>query len=132
MITLVIGSNLLVLFIGWEGVGLLFLIFWHKTTKEFNDEAFMNRMEFRFTNWNLHYRIIILYFRLCYFKTAIAGATDNIFGFLLPLLLYSLEPVVKSAQIPLYTWLPDAIGLTLFSINTCCSNGNTGIFMITD
>jgi hypothetical protein len=28
--------------------------------------------------------------------------------------------------------LPDAIGLTLFSINTCCSNGNTGIFMITD
>jgi NADH-quinone oxidoreductase subunit L len=27
MITLVIGSNLLVLFIGWEGVGLYFLIF---------------------------------------------------------------------------------------------------------
>ena len=34
MITLVIGSNLLVLFIGWEGVGLcsyLLIGFWHKT-----------------------------------------------------------------------------------------------------
>jgi len=50
MITLVIGSNLLVLFIGWEGVGLcsyLLIGFWHKN-QEFNDAAkkafIMNRI----------------------------------------------------------------------------------------
>jgi len=40
MITLVIGSNLLVLFIGWEGVGLcsyLLIGFWHKN-QDFNTE----------------------------------------------------------------------------------------------
>lgn len=41
MITLVIGSNLLVMFIGWEGVGLcsyLLIGFWHKN-QDFNDAA---------------------------------------------------------------------------------------------
>ena len=50
MITLVIGSNLLVMFIGWEGVGLcsyLLIGFWHKN-QEYNDAAkkafIMNRI----------------------------------------------------------------------------------------
>ena len=41
MITLVMGSNLLVLFIGWEGVGLcsyLLIGFWYKN-QEYNDAA---------------------------------------------------------------------------------------------
>ena len=51
MITLVIGSNLLVLFIGWEGVGLcsyLLIGFWHKN-QDYNDAAkkafIMNKLE---------------------------------------------------------------------------------------
>ena len=50
MITLVIGSNLLVLFIGWEGVGLcsyLLIGFWYKN-QDYNDAAkkafIMNRI----------------------------------------------------------------------------------------
>jgi len=50
MITLVIGSNLLVMFIGWEGVGLcsyLLIGFWYKK-QDFNDAAkkafIMNRI----------------------------------------------------------------------------------------
>ena len=50
MITLVIGNNLLVMFIGWEGVGLcsyLLIGFWHKN-QEYNDAAkkafIMNRI----------------------------------------------------------------------------------------
>mgnify|MGYP006258206197 CR=1 FL=1 len=41
MITLVVGSNLLIMFIGWEGVGLcsyLLIGFWHKN-QEYNDAA---------------------------------------------------------------------------------------------
>ena len=41
MITLVVGSNLLVMFIGWEGVGLcsyLLIGFWHKN-QDYNDAA---------------------------------------------------------------------------------------------
>jgi NADH:ubiquinone oxidoreductase subunit 5 (subunit L)/multisubunit Na+/H+ antiporter MnhA subunit len=30
----------------------------------------------------------------------------------------------KSAQIPLYTWADAMAGPTLFSINTCCNDGN--------
>jgi NADH:ubiquinone oxidoreductase subunit 5 (subunit L)/multisubunit Na+/H+ antiporter MnhA subunit len=39
MITLVMGSNLLIMFIGWEGVGLcsyLLIGFWHKN-QDYND-----------------------------------------------------------------------------------------------
>jgi NADH-quinone oxidoreductase subunit L len=50
MITLVVGNNLLVMFIGWEGVGLcsyLLIGFWHKN-QEYNDAAkkafIMNRI----------------------------------------------------------------------------------------
>ena len=50
MITLVIGNNLLVMFIGWEGVGLcsyLLIGFWHKN-QSYNDAAkkafIMNRI----------------------------------------------------------------------------------------
>jgi NADH-quinone oxidoreductase subunit L len=62
------------------------------------------------TGWNLGLPIGIffiigsLFSTLDYatLKAAIAGATDNIYWISLPLLLCSLEPVVKSAQIPLY------------------------------
>jgi NADH-quinone oxidoreductase subunit L len=50
MITLVVGSNLLVMFIGWEGVGLcsyLLIGFWYKN-QDYNDAAkkafIMNRI----------------------------------------------------------------------------------------
>jgi NADH-quinone oxidoreductase subunit L len=49
----------------------------------------------------------ILNFRLCSFKTAIAGAT-NLDMYWLSVAFALLERG-KSAQIPLYTWLPDAM-----------------------
>jgi hypothetical protein len=80
---------------------------------------------FRFTNWNIHYRIAFLHFRLCHFKTAITGATDlDMYWISAAAFALFIGACGKSAQIPLYTWLPDAMaGPTCFSINTCCNNG---------
>src|SRR3970040_2788411 len=81
MITLVIGSNLLVLFIGWEGVGLcsyLLIGFWHKN-QEFNDAAKKAFIMNRIGDLGLLIGIFIigsLFSTLDYatLKTAIAGA----------------------------------------------------------
>ncbi len=97
MITLVIGSNLLVLFIGWEGVGLcsyLLIGFWHKN-QEYNDAAKKAFIMNRIGDLGLLVGIFILgnlFSTLDYatLKTTIAGATDlNMYS------LYSLELVVN-------------------------------------
>ena len=75
MITLVIGSNLLVLFIGWEGVGLcsyLLIGFWYKN-QDYNDAAkkafIMNRIgDLGLLIGIFHFRKTIQYFRLHFFK----------------------------------------------------------------
>lgn len=118
MLLLVLGGNLLVMFAGWEGVGLcsyLLIGFW------FNDEAKANAgMKAFITN-----RIGDAGFILGLFMLFVTFGTINISEMLQlvpktpeltwmgPLTLACLFLFIgasgKSAQIPLYVWLPDAM-----------------------
>ncbi|MEI7491784.1 MAG: NADH-quinone oxidoreductase subunit L [Bacteroidota bacterium] len=116
MLILVMGANYVVMFIGWEGVGLcsyLLIGFWFKN-QQFNNAAkkafIMNRigdlgfllgMFLIFTNFKSFNYVSV--FDLA--KTMAPGSTTMI---AITLLLF-VGAVGKSAQIPLYTWLPDAM-----------------------
>lgn len=141
MITLVIGSNLLVLFIGWEGVGLcsyLLIGFWHKN-QEFNDAAKKAFIMNRIGDLGLLIGIFIigsLFSTLDYatLKTAIAGATDlNMYWISAAAFALFIGACGKSAQIPLYTWLPDAMAgpTPVSALIHAATMVTAGIFMIT-
>ncbi|PWA06909.1 NADH-quinone oxidoreductase subunit L [Flavobacterium psychrotolerans] len=140
MITLVIGSNLLVMFIGWEGVGLcsyLLIGFWHKN-QEYNDAAKKAFIMNRIGDLGLLIGIFILgmLFSTLDFttlKTAISGAT-NLNSYWLGVAAFALfiGACGKSAQIPLYTWLPDAMAgpTPVSALIHAATMVTAGIFMI--
>jgi NADH-quinone oxidoreductase subunit L len=141
MITLVIGSNLLVLFIGWEGVGLcsyLLIGFWHKN-QEFNDAAKKAFIMNRIGDLGLLIGIFIigsLFSTLDYatLKTAVATATDlNIYWISAAAFALFIGACGKSAQIPLYTWLPDAMAgpTPVSALIHAATMVTAGIFLIT-
>jgi NADH-quinone oxidoreductase subunit L len=141
MITLVIGSNLLVLFIGWEGVGLcsyLLIGFWHKN-QEFNDAAKKAFIMNRIGDLGLLVGIFIigsLFSTLDYatLKTAIATTTDlNMYWISAAAFALFIGACGKSAQIPLYTWLPDAMAgpTPVSALIHAATMVTAGIFMIT-
>ncbi len=118
MLLLVLGANYLIMFIGWEGVGLcsyLLIGFWFKNRDYTNaaKKAFiMNRIgDLGFLVGML--MILLNYGTLSYqefFGTLKSGAV------LVPTTTYNwiaiclfIGAMGKSAQIPLYTWLPDAM-----------------------
>ncbi|HSD08044.1 NADH-quinone oxidoreductase subunit L [Flavobacterium sp.] len=141
MISLVVGSNLLVMFIGWEGVGLcsyLLIGFWHKN-QDYNDAAKKAFIMNRIGDLGLLIGIFILgnLFSTLDFaslETAIAGAT-NVDNFWLSIAALSLfiGACGKSAQIPLYTWLPDAMAgpTPVSALIHAATMVTAGIFMVT-
>ncbi|NDV94108.1 NADH-quinone oxidoreductase subunit L [Dysgonomonas sp. 521] len=137
MAVLVAGSNLLVMFIGWEGVGLcsyLLIGFWSKDHKN-NDAAkkafIMNRIG------DLGFLIGI--FTLGYlFKTVdyaslrdVVTSPDPLLG--VATLALFIGATGKSAQIPLYTWLPDAMAgpTPVSALIHAATMVTAGIFMVT-
>jgi NADH-quinone oxidoreductase subunit L len=141
MISLVIGSNLLVMFIGWEGVGLcsyLLIGFWHKN-QEFNDAAKKAFIMNRIGDLGLLIGIFILgsMFSTLDFatlKTAIAGASNlNSYWIGIAAIALFIGACGKSAQIPLYTWLPDAMAgpTPVSALIHAATMVTAGIFMIT-
>ena len=141
MITLVVGSNLLVMFIGWEGVGLcsyLLIGFWYKN-QEYNDAAKKAFIMNRIGDLGLLIGIFILgaLFSSLDFttlKTALS-ATTNVDPYWLTAAALALfiGACGKSAQIPLYTWLPDAMAgpTPVSALIHAATMVTAGIFMVT-
>jgi NADH-quinone oxidoreductase subunit L len=118
MLVLVLGSNFLAMFVGWEGVGLcsyLLIGFWYerKSASDAGQKAFIvNRIgDFGFI---LGVLLAFVHFGTLDFQEiarAIAPLRpEATFGTisLITLLLF-VGATGKSAQIPLYVWLPDAM-----------------------
>ena len=119
MLVLVLGANFLVLFIGWEGVGLcsyLLIGFWFKkqsavdagkkafVVNRIGDYAFILGMLLLFARFGT-----LDFQRLATMVAAIPPEV-GVFGVLsIASLLLFLGATGKSAQIPLYVWLPDAM-----------------------
>ncbi|MFD2572498.1 NADH-quinone oxidoreductase subunit L [Spirosoma soli] len=116
MLLLVMGSNYVIMFIGWEGVGLcsyLLIGFWNTNTSYNNAarKAFvMNRIGD--LGFLLGIFMLINTFGTVEYVDIFKQATSLEIGdstvFLITILLF-VGAMGKSAQIPLYTWLPDAM-----------------------
>lgn len=114
MLLLVLGSNYLVMFIGWEGVGLcsyLLIGYWFKNDS-YNYAAkkafIMNRIgdfAFLIALFWLIAKVGSLTYGDVFSQASTLGTTDLT---IITLLLF-VGATGKSAQIPLYTWLPDAM-----------------------
>jgi len=118
MLVLVLGSSFPVMFVGWEGVGLcsyLLIGFWFKKTSasDAGKKAFIvNRIgDYAFILGML--AIFARFGTLDFQGVASAVAAlppETGFGVIsLATLLLFVGATGKSAQIPLYTWLPDAM-----------------------
>ena len=118
MLTLVLGDNLLLMFVGWEGVGFCswgLIGFWHKelpNTTAGNKAFIVNRVgDFGFV---LGVLLLFARFGSVDFQEvarAVSGLSpEAAFGTIswITLLLF-IGATGKSAQIPLYVWLPDAM-----------------------
>jgi len=114
MLTLVLGANYLVLFVGWEGVGLCsYLLIGFYFDKKFatnagNKAFIVNRIgDFGFS---LAMFLIFKQFGSLDFGTVFAQAPGAPTALLTTIgLLLMVGAAGKSAQIPLYVWLPDAM-----------------------
>jgi NADH-quinone oxidoreductase subunit L len=119
MLTLVLGANFLVMFVGWEGVGLcsyLLIGYWYekKSAADAGKKAFIVN---RIGDWGFILGICLVFFTFGTLDMrAVAEAAARMpveqaaFGILsLIALLLFIGATGKSAQIPLYVWLPDAM-----------------------
>jgi NADH-quinone oxidoreductase subunit L len=114
MLLLVMGANYVVMFIGWEGVGLcsyLLIAFWNKN-ENYGDAArkafIMNRIG------DLGFLLGIFYIidtvgSVAYTDVFTAVSNMNPADITTIAILLFIGAMGKSAQIPLYTWLPDAM-----------------------
>lgn len=148
MLMLVMGNNLVMLYFGWEAVGLCsyFLIgFWYekKSAADAGKKAFIvNRVgDFGFALgiFLLFINVYALNYSDVFQKIPLLeGKTINMLGYnidlitLIALLLFC-GAVGKSAQIPLYVWLPDAMeGPTPVSaLIHAATMVTAGVFMVT-
>ena len=116
MLILVLGANLAVMFIGWEGVGLcsyLLIGFWFTKDSAANagKKAFItNRVgDFGFLLGAALLIAVLGTLDTAGITAAVEeGSIDKGLATAIALLLF-LGATGKSAQIPLYTWLPDAM-----------------------
>jgi len=120
MLILVLGNNFPLMFVGWEGVGLasfLLIGFWYQDT----EKAYAGRKAFvvnRIGDFGFILGIFLIFFifgSVNYqevfgkaldpgFMGTVSGVTITAIG-----LLLFVGAVGKSAQFPLYVWLPDAM-----------------------
>lgn len=114
MLLLVLGANYVILFIGWEGVGLcsyLLIGYWFKNL-DYGTAAkkafIMNRIGD--VGFLIAIFAMISHFGSVSFGDVFQQAPSASTGFITAItLLLFVGATGKSAQIPLYTWLPDAM-----------------------
>ena len=119
MLMLVLGNNFLVMFVGWEGVGLcsyLLIGYWYekKSASDAGKKAFITN---RIGDWGFILGIFLIYstfgtldFRAVQNAAATMPVETAGFGVLSAIcLLLFVGATGKSAQIPLFVWLPDAM-----------------------
>lgn len=140
MLILVMGSNFFMMFIGWEGVGLcsyLLIGFWFKNRdyvgaakkafimNRIGDVGFLLAMFWIYREFGtLQYTEVFGLLSTTHISTfAIGGIT----------LLLFLAATGKSAQIPLFTWLPDAMAgpTPVSALIHAATMVTAGIFLIT-
>jgi NADH-quinone oxidoreductase subunit L len=114
MLLLVLGNNYIIMFVGWEGVGLcsyLLIGFWFKNdayNRAANKAFVMNRIG----DLGFLLGIILIFMNFGsvsfneVFNKAASVPTSTITAIALLLFVGAMG---KSAQLPLYTWLPDAM-----------------------
>jgi NADH-quinone oxidoreductase subunit L len=116
MLVLVLGENLLVTFLGWEGVGACsyFLIsFWHErdSAATAGKKAFVTN---RVGDWGVMMAMFLAFGAVgtLSYRGINAAAEDGLLSAAtataIALMLF-IGAVGKSAQFPLYLWLPDAM-----------------------
>ncbi|HKQ31729.1 MAG TPA: NADH-quinone oxidoreductase subunit L, partial [Thermodesulfobacteriota bacterium] len=120
MLTLVLGDSFPLMFVGWEGVGLasyLLIGFWYQNP----DNATAGRKAFvvnRIGDFGFILGIFLIFFVFgsVNYQEVFGKASDPAFMSAVPAavitviaLLLFVGAVGKSAQIPLYVWLPDAM-----------------------
>ena len=118
MMILVSADNFLMLFVGWEGVGLcsyLLIGFWYEKGADGIGNARAAKKAFvvnRIGDFGLLIALFIIFgaFGTFDFNAVFSKVKDAAPGVLTAITLFMLLGVAgKSAQLPLYTWLPDAM-----------------------
>jgi NADH-quinone oxidoreductase subunit L len=138
MLTLVLAGNYLLLFVGWEGVGLCsylligFYFVKHSATTAGNKAFIVNRIgDFGFS---LAIFLITITFGSLDFTRVLPAAAGKPTATLTAIALLLLVGACgKSAQFPLYVWLPDAMeGPTPVSaLIHAATMVTAGVYMIT-
>lgn len=142
MMVLVTGSNLLMMFIGWEGVGLcsyLLIGFWYQS-QEYNNASKKAFIMNRIGDLGFLVGIFVL---LHVFGTIDFIEIKEIIdmeGMGVPIAILSVATLGlfigatgKSAQLPLFTWLPDAMAgpTPVSALIHAATMVTAGIFLIT-
>jgi NADH-quinone oxidoreductase subunit L len=138
MLTLVLADNLLLLFVGWEGVGLCsyLLIGYYIRRKEAGDAAKKAFIANRVGDLSYTIGMFLIFTALgsisfvakgdvpSFLTTVATWAPDHLWQLgtatVIALLLFG-GATGKSAQIPLYVWLPDAMATAGVYLTARCS-----------
>lgn len=139
MLLLVMGSNFVMMFFGWEGVGLcsyLLIGFWYDN-KEYGKAARKAFIMNRVGDLGLLIGLFLIYMNFGSFEYRDVfgqsmASISNTTLFWITFCLF-IGAMGKSAQIPLYTWLPDAMAgpTPVSALIHAATMVTAGIYMIT-
>jgi NADH-quinone oxidoreductase subunit L len=145
MLILVTGSSYLMMFVGWEGVGLcsyLLIGFWYEKGANHIGNARAARKAFianRVGDWAMLLAMFLIFwnfhsliFNEVFGQAAAISAVNSPLIVAITLLLL-IGATGKSAQIPLYVWLPDAMAgpTPVSALMHAATMVTAGIYMIT-
>ncbi len=146
MLILVTGNNYLMMFVGWEGVGVcsfLLIGFWFEKGKNNVGNARAARKAFvanRVGDWAMLIAMFLIFWNFGSLTfndvfAKVAGLTvETQFGLITAITLLLLVGASgKSAQVPLYVWLPDAMAgpTPVSALIHAATMVTAGIYMMT-